>query len=152
MIRRGTTRSMPVTLSSSAFSLKGGATGAPSSHPSAQPRASATTTEVGGGRRINTVGYHAPILCQRRTPGAPQASADRSATHQAVSAAISRRVGARASVAWFAAPEGKRMGHAGAIISGGKGTAAEKIAALQAAGSKVAPTPSEMGVTLQSML
>jgi succinyl-CoA synthetase alpha subunit len=44
------------------------------------------------------------------------------------------------------------MGHAGAIISGGKGTAADKIAALQAAGVKVAPTPSDMGTTLQSLL
>ena len=46
------------------------------------------------------------------------------------------------------APEGKRMGHAGAIISGGKGTAAEKIATFEACGIKVAPTPSEMGSTL----
>jgi succinyl-CoA synthetase alpha subunit len=44
------------------------------------------------------------------------------------------------------------MGHAGAIISGGKGTAADKIAALQAAGVKMAPTPSDMGVTLKSLL
>lgn len=50
------------------------------------------------------------------------------------------------------APEGKRMGHAGAIISGGKGTAAEKIATLEACGIKVAPTPSEMGSTLVSVL
>ncbi|MFB5087107.1 succinate--CoA ligase subunit alpha [Psychrobacillus sp. PGGUH221] len=46
------------------------------------------------------------------------------------------------------APEGKRMGHAGAIISGGKGTAAEKIKAMQAAGMEVAPTPSVIGETL----
>ncbi|HUC90986.1 MAG TPA: succinate--CoA ligase subunit alpha [Paenibacillus sp.] len=50
------------------------------------------------------------------------------------------------------APPGKRMGHAGAIISGGKGTAAEKIATLEACGIKVAPTPSEMGSTLVGVL
>lgn len=46
------------------------------------------------------------------------------------------------------APEGKRMGHAGAIISGGKGTAAQKIAALNNAGVEVAATPSVIGETL----
>lgn len=46
------------------------------------------------------------------------------------------------------APEGKRMGHAGAIISGGKGTAADKIAALNAAGVETADTPSVIGETL----
>ncbi|AJY76557.1 succinate--CoA ligase subunit alpha [Paenibacillus beijingensis] len=50
------------------------------------------------------------------------------------------------------APPGKRMGHAGAIISGGKGTAAEKIATLEACGIKVAPTPSDMGSTLVEAL
>ncbi|MFD0869205.1 succinyl-CoA synthetase subunit alpha [Chlamydia abortus] len=50
------------------------------------------------------------------------------------------------------APEGKRMGHAGAIISGGKGTAAEKVATLESCGIKVAPTPAEMGSTLVSVL
>jgi succinyl-CoA synthetase alpha subunit len=46
------------------------------------------------------------------------------------------------------APPGKRMGHAGAIISGGKGTAAEKIKTMEACGIKVAATPSVMGETL----
>lgn len=55
-------------------------------------------------------------------------------------------------IAGVTAPPGKRMGHAGAIISGGKGTAAEKIAALEAANVKIAPTPSDMGETLKSLL
>ena len=50
------------------------------------------------------------------------------------------------------APPGKRMGHAGAIISGGKGTAKEKIEKLESCGIKVAPTPSEMGSTLMQVL
>ncbi|HEX7057677.1 MAG TPA: succinate--CoA ligase subunit alpha [Bacilli bacterium] len=50
------------------------------------------------------------------------------------------------------APKGKRMGHAGAIISGGKGTAAEKIKVLEECGIRVAPTPAEMGSTLVSVL
>ena len=51
-------------------------------------------------------------------------------------------------VAGQTAPKGKRMGHAGAIISGGKGTAADKIAAFRAAGISVSETPADLGITL----
>jgi|SRR5690554_437110 len=54
-------------------------------------------------------------------------------------------------VAGATAPPGKRMGHAGAIISGGEGTAADKQDAMRDAGIAVAPTPADMGTTLQSI-
>ena len=55
-------------------------------------------------------------------------------------------------IAGVTAPPGKRMGHAGAIISGGKGTAQEKLAVMEACGIRVTRNPAEMGQLLKSVL
>ena len=55
-------------------------------------------------------------------------------------------------IAGLTAPPGKRMGHAGAIISGGKGTAQEKLSVMEACGIKVTRNPAEMGKLLKSVL
>ena len=55
-------------------------------------------------------------------------------------------------IAGVTAPPGKRMGHAGAIVSGGKGTAQEKLAVMEECGIKVTRNPAEMGKTLKSIL
>lgn len=57
-----------------------------------------------------------------------------------------------AFVAGATAPPGRRMGHAGAIISGSSGTAQDKMAALAAAGATIAPSPAEIGLTMQEVL
>jgi succinyl-CoA synthetase alpha subunit len=57
-----------------------------------------------------------------------------------------------AFIAGATAPKGKRMGHAGAIISGSSGSAKDKVAALERAGVKVCPSPAEMGETLKAVI
>ncbi|HKN46342.1 MAG TPA: succinate--CoA ligase subunit alpha, partial [Candidatus Polarisedimenticolia bacterium] len=55
-------------------------------------------------------------------------------------------------IAGLTAPKGRRMGHAGAIIAGGHGTAAEKMAALQSAGVRVVKSPADIGESVQRAL
>jgi len=68
---------------------------------------------------------------------------------------IARYAGAKKHpvfIAGVTAPPGKRMGHAGAIISGGQGTAAEKLAVMEECGIKTTRNPAEMGKLLKSVL
>ena len=76
-------------------------------------------------------------------------------TAEEQAASFVRRAVTKPVIAFIAgrtAPPGKRMGHAGAIISGGRGTAAEKIAALRDAGIAVADSPAEIGQTVKDRL
>src|SRR6266513_3167944 len=76
-------------------------------------------------------------------------------TYEAVAQVTELGMGQSSAVGFIAgvtAPPGKRMGHAGAIVSGGKGTAQEKLAVMEACGIKVTRNPAEMGKLLQSFI
>ena len=73
---------------------------------------------------------------------------DEEAAAEFIAANVSKPV--VAYIAGVTAPPGKRMGHAGAIISGGKGTAAEKFAALDAAGVNTVRSPAELGSAMHA--
>ncbi len=79
-------------------------------------------------------------------------SAEEDAAQWAFESGLSKCKPIVAFIAGQTAPPGRRMGHAGAIISGGKGTASEKMKALEAAGIHVVKSPADIGATMKSVL
>lgn len=79
-------------------------------------------------------------------------SAEEEAAQYAMESGLSSRKPIVAFIAGQTAPPGRRMGHAGAIISGGKGTAEEKMKALEAAGISVVKSPADIGATMKEAL
>lgn len=79
-------------------------------------------------------------------------TAEEEAAEYALSSCLASRKPIVAFIAGQTAPPGRRMGHAGAIISGGKGTAEEKMKALEAAGIRVVKSPADIGATMKDAL
>ena len=79
-------------------------------------------------------------------------TAEEDAAQWAFESGLSKRKPIVAFIAGQTAPPGRRMGHAGAIISGGKGTAEEKMKALEAAGIHVVKSPADIGATMKQVL
>lgn len=79
-------------------------------------------------------------------------TAEEEAAEYALSSCLASRKPIVAFIAGQTAPPGRRMGHAGAIISGGKGTAEEKMKALEAAGIRVVKSPADIGATMKEAL
>lgn len=79
-------------------------------------------------------------------------TAEEEAAEYALSSCLASRKPIVAFIAGQTAPPGRRMGHAGAIISGGKGTAEEKMKALELAGIRVVKSPADIGITMKEVL
>ena len=123
--------------------------------------ATGVTDEAKRGRKKPTVGF---IAGRTAPPGRRMGHAgaivsggkgdaeEQAAQFLADEARHGRRKPTVGFIAGRTAPPGRRMGHAGAIVSGGKGDAESKIAAMEAAGIRVSPSPSELGKTLKELL
>jgi len=116
------------------------------------------STAVGiGGDPVNGTDF---IDCLREFEADPETSAiimigEIGGNAEELAAAYAKEHVTKPMVGFIAgrtAPPGKRMGHAGAIISGGQGSAEDKIAAMESAGIRVSPTPAELGLTLKALL
>jgi len=110
-----------------------------------------------GGDPVNGTGFVDVLELYNRDPGTEGVIliGEIGGTAEEEAAAYVKREMKKPVAAFIAgqtAPKGKRMGHAGAIIAGGKGTAADKIDAFRAAGIAIAPSPAELGVTLKAAL
>ena len=112
------------------------------------PLVAAAALALGAGLTLVLQAWLEPTSPAYATVSAVERSFQRAAAF--VKANVTKPVAA--FIAGQTAPPGKRMGHAGAIISGGSGKASDKIAALKAAGIEVAPTPAHLADAVQKAI
>ena len=96
--------------------------------------------------------YASTVFLPPLAPGKPWPAEEDAAQFLIDEAKRGRKKPMAGFIAGLTAPKGRTMGHAGAVISGGKGGAEDKIAALAAAGIKVSSSPARIGVTLAEVL